>query len=117
MIGNEDLTPKTDNFIPVRRWIRGHYTKLTNSNVAKCNHCNAQFSIHKYRFLAILHKHLVKRHSDKLNEEQKKEDKFHWTWDYFIAKSDIEATCKMCYSTIKCDLIKYLKRHLKRMHK
>ncbi|XP_012061977.1 PREDICTED: uncharacterized protein LOC105625246, partial [Atta cephalotes] len=103
--------------IPVRRWIRGHYTKLTSSNVARCNHCNVQIFIHKNKSLAILHKHLVKRHSDKLNEEQKKEDKFHWIWDYFIAESDIEATCKECNLTIKYQSVSCLKKHLKRIHK
>ena len=45
--------------------------------------------------LAILHDHLVKKHPDILLEEEKREDKFDWCWDYFIAKSDREATCKM----------------------
>ncbi|XP_018053023.1 PREDICTED: uncharacterized protein LOC108690311, partial [Atta colombica] len=115
-IANEDLTQKTDSFIPVRRWIRGHYTKLTSSNVARCNHCNVQFFIHKNRSLAILHEHLVKRHLDKLNEEQKNEDKFHWTWDYFIAESDIAATCTECNLTIKYQSVTCLKSHLKRIH-
>jgi len=103
--------------IPVRRWIRGHYTKLTSSNVTRCNHCNKQFSIPKKRHLAILHKHLVKAHSDKLNEEQKKEDKFHWTWDYFTAESNTEATCKECNLPIKYQSVTCLQKHLKRMHK
>ena len=88
-----------DILIPVRRWIRGHYTKLTSSNEAKCNHCNEKFTIHKNR-LAILHEHLVKIHPDILSEEEKKEDKFDWCWDYYIAKSDREAICKKCDSTV-----------------
>ena len=105
-----------DILIPVRRWIRGHYTKLTSSKEAKCNHCNVKNIICKHR-LAILHEHLVERHSDKLSEEEKKEDKFHWTWDYFIAKSDTEATCKKCDKTIKYHSVTHLKNHLKRIHK
>ena len=92
MAANEDITPKIDNFIRVRHWIREHYIKLTKYNIARCNYCNVKFTIHN-RYLANLHKHLVKKHSEKLNEEQKKEDKFHWTWDYFIPKSDTEAIC------------------------
>ena len=116
LIGNEDLIPKTDNFIPVRLYIRKHYTKLIRNKMAKCNHCNAKFTI-RNKSLAYLHKHLVKAHPDKLNEEQKKEDKFHWTWDYFIAESDIYARCKICKLTIKYNLVKYLKNHLKIIHK
>ncbi|XP_011065259.1 PREDICTED: uncharacterized protein LOC105152590 [Acromyrmex echinatior] len=101
--------------IPVRRWIRGHYTKLTSSNEAKCNHY-AEITIYNNRSLANLHEHLVKRHPDILSEEEKKEDKFHWTWDNFIAKSDTEATCKKCDSTIKYHTVYDLKRHLKRIH-
>jgi len=113
MIANEDISSKTDNFIPVRRWIREHYTKLTNSYKAKCNYCNKEYNIR--RSLENLHKHLVKKHSEKLNEEQKKEDKFHWTWDYFIPKSDTEAICKKCNRTFKYHkVISNLERHLKR---
>ena len=101
-----------DVLIPVRRWIRGHYTKLTSSNETKCNHCNEKFTIHKNQSLAFLHKHLVEKHLDKLKEEQTKEVKFHWTWDYFIA-SDTQATCKQCDLTIKYHTITNLKRHLK----
>ena len=32
-----------DNLIPIRRWIRGHYTKLSGSNEFLCNHCNGKF--------------------------------------------------------------------------
>ena len=107
------ITSKTDNFIPVRRWIREHYTKLTNSYKAKCNYCNEEYSIRRY--LANLHKHLVKKHSEKLNEEQKKEDKFHWTWDYFLPKSDTEAICKKCNRTFKYHkAISNLEQHFKR---
>ena len=42
-----------DILIPVRHWIREHYTKLTSSNEAKCNHCKAIFTIHN-KSLAIL---------------------------------------------------------------
>ena len=116
LIANEDLTPKTDNFIPVRLYIRKHYTKFIRNKMAKCNYCNAKFTI-RNKSLNYLHKHLVKAHPDKLNEEQKKDGKFHWTWDYFIAESDTHAKCKECNLTIKCDLVKYLKNHLKYIHK
>ena len=116
MIANEDITSKTDNFIPVRRWIREHYTKLTNSYKAKCNYCNEEYSI-RTTSLANLHKHLVKKHSEKLNEEQKKEDKFHWTWDYFIPKSDTEAICNKCNRTLKYHTVSDLGSHLKHLHK
>jgi len=116
LIANEDLTPKTDNFIPVRFYIRKHYTKLIRNKMTKCNYCNAKITI-RYKYLDYFHKHLVKAHPDKLNEEKKKEDKFHWTWDYFMAESDTEATCKICYLTIKNRTVTCLKKHLKRMHK
>ncbi|KYQ49636.1 hypothetical protein ALC60_11290 [Trachymyrmex zeteki] len=64
-----------------------------------------------------LHKHLVKAHPDKLTEEEEKEDKFHWTWDYFILKDDTEATCVICEVIISYSRTNYLKRHLKRIHK
>ena len=67
-----------------------------------------------YTSLAILHKHLVEKHLDKLKEEQTKEVKFHWTWDYFIAESDAQAKCKQCALTIKYYSITNLKCHLKR---
>ncbi|XP_018350030.1 PREDICTED: uncharacterized protein LOC108753169 [Trachymyrmex septentrionalis] len=114
MTANEDITQKIDNFLPVRRWIRGHYTKLTSNNETKCNHCNVKITIHKNQSLAFLHTHLVKRHSDKLIEEQTKEDKFHWIWDYFIAESDTQATCKQCDFTIKYSSTTNLKKHLNR---
>ena len=97
MIANEDITKKTD-FIPVRLYIRKHYTKLPKNN-ARCNYCNVKFTIHMNR-LAILHDHLVKKHPDILLEEEKREDKFDWCWDYYIAKSDREAICKKCDSTV-----------------
>ena len=106
-----------DILIPVRRWIRGNYTQLTSSNGAKCNHCNAEITIYKNRSLAILHEHLVKTHPDILSEEEKKEDKFDWSWDYFIAKSDTEATCKKCDARIKYRSVSCLKSHLKHIHK
>ena len=115
MIANEDITKKTD-FIPARLYIRKHYTKLPKNNAARCNYCNAKFTTQN-RSLAHLHEHLVKRHPDILSEEEKKEDKFDWSWDYFIAKSDTEATCKKCDSTIKYHLVTHLKNHLKRIHK
>ena len=112
MTANEDITQKIDNFIPVRSWICEHYTKLT-SNKARCNHCNAQFIVHNTSSVT-LHKHLLKTHSDILTEGEKKEDKFHWTWDYFIAESDTQAKCKQCALTIKYYSITNLKCHLKR---
>ena len=114
MIANEDISSKTDNFIPVRRWIREHYTKLTNSYKAKCNYCNEIFTLYNSN-LARLHKHLAQKHSEKLKKEQKIEDKFHWTWDYFLPKSYTEAICKKCNRTFKYHkVISNLERHLKR---
>ncbi|XP_011053866.1 PREDICTED: uncharacterized protein LOC105145764, partial [Acromyrmex echinatior] len=114
MIANEDIIKKTD-FIPARLYIRKHYTKLPKRNDARCNYCNVKFAILNKR-LAILHDHLVKRHPDILSEEEKKEDKFDWSWDYFIVKSDREATCKLCESSIKYQQVTPLKKHLKRIH-
>ena len=115
MIANEDITKKTD-FIPVRLYIRKHYTKLPKNNAARCNYCNTKFTIQSMS-LVNLHEHLVKRHSDILSEEEKKEDKIYWCWDYFIAISDTEATCKLCGSSIKYQKVTPLKNHLKLIHK
>ncbi|KYN39792.1 hypothetical protein ALC56_05837 [Trachymyrmex septentrionalis] len=104
------------NLIPVRRWIRGHYTKLTESDKATCNHCNDHFDI-LIRHLFILHKHLVEAHPDKLTEEEKKEVKFFWIWDYFNIKNDANAICKICETTVRYTRAENLKRHLKNIHK
>jgi len=102
--------------IAVDRRIREHYTKLTNTYQAKCNYCNAKFSLQK-NYLSNLHKHLMEKHSEKLKEEQKQEDKLHWIWNYFIPESDTEAICKKCNSTIKYQIVNELRSHLKRLHK
>ncbi|XP_018313477.1 uncharacterized protein [Mycetomoellerius zeteki] len=106
-------TEAGDNLIPARRWIRGHYTKLT-SNEARCNHCNEKLSIH-LNSLHTLHKHLIEAHPDKLAEEEKNEVKFHWVWDYYV-KNSTEATCKQCKATVRYKKVYDLKRHLKRKH-
>ena len=116
MIANEDITSKTDNFISVHHWIREHYTKLLKNNIATCNYCNVMYTLCNSN-LAILHKHLVQKHSEKLNGEQKKEDKFHWTWDYFIPKSDTEAICNKCNRTLKYHTVSDLRSHLIHLHK
>ena len=116
MTANEDISRKTNDLIPVSIRIRGHYTKLT-SNKIRCNHCNEKFSFHKYKSSAVLHEHLVKTHSDKLKEEQTRKDKFHWIWDYFIAKSDTKTTCKECGLTITYYSVTNLKDHLNCNHK
>ncbi|XP_018308801.1 uncharacterized protein [Mycetomoellerius zeteki] len=108
-------TEAGDNFIPARRWIRGHYTKLTKSNKARCNHCTEKFIMH-FKCSAVLHKHLVNAHPDKLTEEEKKEVKFHWTWDYFILKGDKKAICKECKKIIKYSNTIQLKDHLEKIH-
>ncbi|XP_018308803.1 uncharacterized protein [Mycetomoellerius zeteki] len=108
-------TEAGDNLIPVRRWIRRHYTKLTRSSEARCNHCNEKFSIHLKR-LATLYNHLIEGHPDKLIEEEKNEVKFHWAWDYYIVKSSTEATCKQCKVTVRYKQVNELKIHLKRIH-
>ncbi|KYQ48244.1 hypothetical protein ALC60_12726 [Trachymyrmex zeteki] len=118
MDANRDITlrkAKRANFISVRRWIRGHYTKLTRSNKARCSHCTDKFIIH-FTFIDILHKHLINAHPDKLTEEEKKEVKFRWTWDYFTQKGDTEATCKECKKIIKYRNTTQLKLHLKGFH-
>jgi len=38
-----------NNLIPVRRWIREYYTKLTRSNKITCNHCNDIYIIYVRR--------------------------------------------------------------------
>ena len=116
MSANEDITKKTDNFIPVHLWIRKLYTKLPRNNSTRCNYCNAIFTMQN-KSLANLHEHLMKTHLDKLSEEEKKEDKFHWTWNYFIAESDTKATCTKCDITITNYSVTDLKMHLKRIHK
>ncbi|XP_018312424.1 uncharacterized protein, partial [Mycetomoellerius zeteki] len=108
-------TEAGDSLIPVRCWIREHYTKLTRSNEARCNHCNAIFSIHLKR-LVTLHKHLVREHPDKLTEKEKNEVKLHWAWDYYIVKSNTEATCRLCKVTVRYKQVNGFKRHLKRIH-
>ena len=55
----------------------------------------------------------MKAHPDILSEEEKKEDKFYWTWDYFIAKSDTETTCILYNATIASKLTSRLILHLK----
>ncbi|KYQ51716.1 hypothetical protein ALC60_09204 [Trachymyrmex zeteki] len=105
-----------NNLVPVRLWIRGHYTELTRTNETKCIHCNVIFPIYMNK-LDTLHKHLVETHSDKLAEEQKKEIKFHWIWDYYIEKNDRHATCKRCKRIIMYNSTSDLGRHLKETHK
>ena len=102
--------------IAVDRRIREHYTKLTNTYQAKCNYCNAKFSLQK-KYLSNLHNHLAEKHSEKLKEEQKQEDKLHWIWNYFIPESDTEAICMKCNSRIKYKIVQQLRTHLERFHK
>ncbi|EGI58071.1 hypothetical protein G5I_13855 [Acromyrmex echinatior] len=200
---NEDAA---DNVIPVRRWIRGHYTKLTNFNEALKyftfpfdsntsgqinrrreerseiplglglfyfkrrykgnmqymifgpspdsainnegslqNDANRDISLKKEKHLEdpsnssnlsnyklqecteeigtlnehlhILHFHLRAIHPDKLTEEEKKEVKFHWAWDYFTLKDDVRATCNICKKIIKCKDVSQLRQHLSHIHK
>ncbi|KYQ52558.1 hypothetical protein ALC60_08321 [Trachymyrmex zeteki] len=94
--------------------MREHYTKLTR-NRARCNHCNDKFNIH-IPHLHILHKHLVEAHPEKLTEGEENEVKFHWIWDYYIAKSNTEATCKLCKVIVRCKNTYSLNHHLKRNH-
>ena len=69
------------------------------------------------KFVFLL-KHLVELHPYKLTEEEKKEVKFHWIWDHFIAKTYTEAICKHCKVTIRhSGSIRTLKKHLKQYHK
>ncbi|KYQ58868.1 hypothetical protein ALC60_02126, partial [Trachymyrmex zeteki] len=113
--GTEGINKGTPyDLIPIRRWMREHYTKLTR-NRARCNHCNEKFDIHLNR-LCTLHKHLVEAHPDKLTEGEKNEVKFNWTWDYYIAKSGTEALCKLCKVIVRYKNVTQLKNHLKRNH-
>ncbi|KYN50728.1 hypothetical protein ALC56_02839, partial [Trachymyrmex septentrionalis] len=105
---------EADNF-PVRRWIRGHYTKITKINKVSCNHCLKNL-IYVNR-LDILHKHLVKTHPEKLTEEEKKDVKVNWTWDYFTLSAESKATCKICEGIMSSKTIDNLTNHLKTMHK
>ncbi|XP_018303211.1 uncharacterized protein, partial [Mycetomoellerius zeteki] len=109
-----------DDLVPVRRWIRVHYTKMTRNNEARCIHCDGKFIIYM-KNLAILHKHLVEAHADKLTKEEKNDMKFHWTWDYFTRKEDRESTCKLCKARINHNnnqnIVRSLKEHLKSIHK
>ena len=114
-IKNYFFRDAADHVIPVRRWIRGHYTKLTNDEII-CNHCNDKYIIH-IRHLQILHLHLRAIHPDKLTEEEKKEVKFHWAWDYFTLKGDVRATCNICKKIMSCKNVSHLTRHLKNVHK
>ncbi|KYN40029.1 hypothetical protein ALC56_05580, partial [Trachymyrmex septentrionalis] len=50
--------------IPVRHWIRDHYTKLTNSNEAKCNYCNAKFTLKKYLYQKCFRQAFIESHAD-----------------------------------------------------
>ena len=95
--------------------MRGHYTKLTRSDQVACNHCNDTYSMH-VRHLRNLHKHLVEAHPDKLTDEEKKEDKFLWYWDYFTLKDD-SITCNLCNKSLSSKHLNSLKSHLKIMHK
>jgi len=60
---------------------------------------------------------LVEAHPDKLTEEEKKEDKFFWIWDYFTLKGDSIATCNLCNKSVSSKYTNNLKNHLKIMHK
>ncbi|XP_018307403.1 uncharacterized protein, partial [Mycetomoellerius zeteki] len=113
--GTEAINEGTPyDLIPIRRWMREHYTKLTR-NRARCNHCNERFIIHE-KHKRSLHKHLTEAHPDQLTEEEKNEVKFDWTWDYYMAKSNTEATCGLCKVTVRYTFVSDLKYHLKRNH-
>jgi len=98
------------------RWIYRHYTKLTRNNEVTCNYCNRKFVIDISR-LVNLCKHLVEAHPNKLTEDEKKDMKFYWTWDYFTLKSDSNATCTICKKLINCTSVQNLKEHLRNVHK
>ncbi|KYQ49120.1 hypothetical protein ALC60_11819 [Trachymyrmex zeteki] len=83
---------------------------------ARCIHCNGKFIVYVNK-LKTLHKHLVEVHADKLTEEEKKEVKLYWAWDYFTLKDCTIAMCNICQATIRCKQISSLKNHLSRIHK
>ncbi|KYQ57261.1 hypothetical protein ALC60_03783 [Trachymyrmex zeteki] len=103
-----------DNKIPVCRWMRRHYIEGAKF-IAICSHC--QIVIYYRNAYSILHHHLMEEHSEKLTEEQKIENKIHWTWDYFIPKANQKAICNLCSKIIKYHgnsyslLINHLRRH------
>ncbi|KYN40793.1 hypothetical protein ALC56_04833, partial [Trachymyrmex septentrionalis] len=102
------------NLILVRCWIRGHYRELTRSNEVTCNHCNLEIIVN-VQYLDILHKHLVEAHPDKLTEEEKKNVKVSWVWDYFTL-GDSKTTCNLCGISLNTRRISNLSRHLKLAH-
>jgi len=102
------------NLILVRCWIRGHYRELTKSNEVTCNHCNLEIIVN-VQYLDILHKHLVEAHPDKLTEEEKKNVKVSWVWDYFTL-GDSRATCNLCGISLSSRRLSNLIIHLKLTH-
>ncbi|XP_071650296.1 uncharacterized protein [Temnothorax longispinosus] len=100
--------------IPVRRFIRGHYSKL-KGDAAKCNYC---FIVICYKNAHnILHEHLKCKHKDKLTEIEKSETNFHWFWDYFTINDKAYAKCHKCniqfYALTPAFLTDHLKTHEK----
>ncbi|XP_018369676.1 PREDICTED: uncharacterized protein LOC108765447 [Trachymyrmex cornetzi] len=98
---------------PVRRWIRKHYTKIRGRHTANCNHCLKQIGI---RPLILLFNHLVQVHSNELTEGEKEDKLLHWVWDHFTIKDTQNATCNICGSELKRDLMRNLSQHLKNVH-
>ncbi|XP_018306275.1 uncharacterized protein [Mycetomoellerius zeteki] len=103
-----------DERIPVRRWIRKNYTKLT-TNKAQCNHCSEVFS---YKYVPELPCHLRLVHPDKLTEKEKEDRKISWIWDYFTPGNNTSAICNICNKTYNIvSTTRCLNLHLKRVHR
>ncbi|TGZ45709.1 uncharacterized protein [Temnothorax longispinosus] len=80
--------------IPVRRFVRKHFSKLTNY-AAKCRNC---FAVVDFTRPRALHNHLHNVHENELTETEHKDKRLDWRWDYLITNKndDIMGKCKLC---------------------
>ena len=90
-----------DNKLPVREWLRGHFTQSEDRLSAICRHCSTKIFC-KRKFIKLLY-HLCYRHLEVLTEKQKKDRNVHWIWDYFTPKANKKAQCNMCNRLILVD--------------
>ncbi|XP_018345618.1 PREDICTED: uncharacterized protein LOC108750583 [Trachymyrmex septentrionalis] len=101
------------NQFPVCQWIRRHYKKIPDSVYAKCNHCPRFVTS---RFPTFLRDHLIWNHSDKLTEEEKKDERTCWTLDHFTEIEDTQfVKCNICSIIMMYDK-KKLEAHLGKKH-
>ncbi|XP_071563558.1 uncharacterized protein [Temnothorax nylanderi] len=82
--------------IPVRRFVRKHFSKLKNY-AAKCRNC---FAVVDFTHMCKLHEHLKNVHRNVLTETERKDrQRLDWIWDYLITNKnydDIMGECKLC---------------------